>query len=64
MTHRRIPLTDSPSHRRRIEVPKLKRNDILDWLRQEDDLQLDKLRQQADSVRRRNVGDAVHLRVV
>ena len=40
----------------------LDRNDILDWLRLDDERRLTELQRQADVVRRSNVGDAVHLR--
>lgn len=38
------------------------RREILDWLREDDPARLDALWRQADGVRRRCVGDAVHLR--
>jgi biotin synthase len=38
------------------------RDEILRWLREEDETRLEELWQQADEVRRENVGDEVHLR--
>jgi biotin synthase len=38
------------------------RKEILDWLREEDEKRLEELWQWADTVRRENVGDEVHLR--
>ncbi len=38
------------------------RNEILTWLREEDEARLEALWAEADRVRRENVGDAVHLR--
>ncbi|HWT81250.1 MAG TPA: [FeFe] hydrogenase H-cluster radical SAM maturase HydE, partial [Candidatus Methylomirabilis sp.] len=40
----------------------LTRVEILEWLREEDEGRLNDLWQQADEVRQRKVGDAVHLR--
>ncbi len=40
----------------------LTRDEILGWLRQEQEAELEKLWAQADMVRRQNVGDEVHLR--
>lgn len=40
----------------------MEKQEIIKWLRTEDEYQLAKLWQMADEVRKRNVGDAVHLR--
>jgi biotin synthase len=40
----------------------MKRDEILYWLREEDETRLEELWQRADRVRHENVGDAVHLR--
>jgi hypothetical protein len=43
-------------------VSGLSREEILTWLRQEDEAALENLWQRADAVRKQAVGDAVHLR--
>jgi biotin synthase len=40
----------------------MKRDEILHWLREEDEVRLEQLWRMADTVRHENVGDAVHLR--
>jgi len=40
----------------------MKKNEILDWLHEADGRRLEALYRRADEVRRRNVGDEVHLR--
>src|SRR5512137_1069015 len=40
----------------------MRRDEILHWLLEHDETRLEKLWQQADRVRRENVGDEVHLR--
>ena len=40
----------------------MKKDEILSWLKTEDESRLEELWRRADSVRRENVGDEVHLR--
>ena len=42
--------------------PRISRDEILRWLREDDSVRLSELWQRADEVRRQQVGDAVHLR--
>ena len=40
----------------------MEKREVIRWLRETDESRLDALYRRADGVRRRNVGDAVHLR--
>ena len=40
----------------------MKRGEIISWLKQNDPVELEKLRQLADDIRKANVGDQIHLR--